>query len=178
MLKFILQNLTGAKELQKDAELKKGEMVTDNLIVTTKNYFKKKYQEKGYYNTKVLLDTKPDTSSVNTVNMLVRIDKGEKIKIKNINFEGNEAFSDKKLRKALKKTKKAMPGRFWKSSKYIDENFKEDLEKLVESYSEKGHRDARVLDHTITLNPNNTLNIDIKVEEGKKYRFGKYQIYR
>ena len=33
-----------AKDLQKDAELKKGAMVTDNLIVTTNNYFKKKYQ--------------------------------------------------------------------------------------------------------------------------------------
>lgn len=88
-----------AKELQKDAELKKGAMLTDNLMVTSKNYFRKKYQEKGYLKAKVTLDTKPDTSSINTVNMLVYIDKGEKIKIKNINFEGNEAFSDKRLKK-------------------------------------------------------------------------------
>jgi len=93
-----------AKDLQADAELKVGEMVTDNLIVTTKNYFKKKYQEKGFLKTKVTLDTKPDTSGVNIVNMLIHIDKGEKVKIKNINFEGNKAFSNKKLKKALKNT--------------------------------------------------------------------------
>ncbi|SFS48312.1 outer membrane protein assembly factor BamA [Lutibacter maritimus] len=161
-----------AKELQKDAELKKGAMVTDNLIVTTTNYFKKKYQEKGFLKTKVTLDTKPDTSSVNTVNMLVHIDKGEKVKIKNITFTGNEAFSDKKLRKSLKKTKKAVLGRFWKTSKYIESNFQEDLEKLIETYSEKGHRDARVVDHTMTWNDDNTLNLNIEVEEGKKYIFG------
>ena len=92
-----------AKDLQADAELKTGEMVTDNLIVTTKNYFKKVYQEKGYLKTKVNLDTKPDTSGVNIVNMLVRIDKGEKVKIKDINFEGNEAVSSKKLKKSFKK---------------------------------------------------------------------------
>ncbi len=161
-----------AKELQKDAELKKGAMVTDNLIVTTTNYFKKKYQEKGFLKTKVTLDTKPDTSSVNTVNMLVHIDKGEKVKIKNITFTGNEAFSDKKLRKSLKKTKKVVLGRFWKTSKYIESNFQEDLEKLIETYSEKGHRDARVVDHTMTWNDDNTLNLNIEVEEGKKYIFG------
>ncbi|WP_372800600.1 outer membrane protein assembly factor BamA [Lutibacter sp.] len=164
-----------AKDLQSDAELKKGAMVTDNLIVTTKNYFKKKYQEKGFLKTKVTLNTRPDSSQVNTVNMLVNIDKGEKIKIKNITFEGNDAFNQKKLRKALKNTKKKMIGRFWKGSKYIDANFKEDLENIVTTYSEKGFRDARVLDHSMTWNDDNTLNLNIKVEEGKKYLFGNIQ---
>ncbi|MDP3312029.1 outer membrane protein assembly factor BamA [Lutibacter sp.] len=161
-----------AKELQKDAELKKGTMVTDNLIVTSKNYFKKKYQEKGFLNSKVTLNTKKDTSGVNIVNMLVHIDKGEKVKIKNITFSGNKEIPQKKLRKTLKKTKKAMIGRFWKSSKYIEADFKEDLENLIVSYSEKGYRDARVLDHSYSLNSDNTLNLDIKVDEGKKYFFG------
>jgi outer membrane protein insertion porin family len=161
-----------AKDLQADAELKKGAMVTDNLIVTTTNYFKKKYQDKGFLKTKVHLDTKPDTSGVNLVNMLIRIDKGEKVKIKNINFEGNESFNNKKLRKALKNTKKAFLGRFWKKSKYIETDFKEDLENLITTYSENGHRDARVLDHSITWNDDNTLNLNVKVEEGKKYIFG------
>lgn len=161
-----------AKELQKDAELKKGAMLTDNLIVTSKNYFKKKYQEKGYLKTKVTLDTKPDTSNVNSVNMLVYIDKGEKIKIKDIDFVGNDAFSEKKLRKVMKNTKKSMFGRFWKKSKYIEADFKEDLETIITAYSEKGYRDARVLDHSLAWNDNNTISLNIKVEEGKKYIFG------
>jgi outer membrane protein insertion porin family len=161
-----------AKELQDDAELKQGEMVTDNLLVTTNNYFKKKYQEKGYYNTKVTLNTRPDTSSVNTVNMLINIDKGDKVKIKNIVFEGNEAMPDKKLRKALKNTKIAMLGRFWKGSKYIEEKFEEDLDNLITFYSERGYRDARVLDHSLVVNEDNSLSLNIEVEEGNKYIFG------
>jgi outer membrane protein insertion porin family len=161
-----------AKDLEKDAELKKGAMVTDNLIVTTKNYFKKKYQEKGFLKTKVLLTTKKDTANTNSVDMLIRIDKGEKIKIKKITFTGNKAFSKKKLHKAMKKTKQAVLGRFWKKSKFIDADFKTDLENIVTTYSEKGYRDARVIDHTLTWNPNNTINLNIKVEEGEKYVFG------
>ncbi|WP_082703870.1 outer membrane protein assembly factor BamA [Lutibacter profundi] len=164
-----------ASDLQKDAELKKGAMVTDNLIVTTKNYFKKKFQEKGFLKTKVAINTRPDTSSVNTVNMLIHIDKGEKVKIKNITFEGNKDFSTKKLRKTLKNTKKEMLGRFWKKSKFIEDDFKEDLENLITTYSEKGYRDARVVNHSISWNDDNTLNLNIKVEEGKKYIFGNIQ---
>jgi outer membrane protein insertion porin family len=161
-----------AKELQKDAELKKGAMLTDNLMVTSKNYFKKKYQEKGYLKAKVTLETKPDTSSVNTVNMLVFIDKGAKIKIKDIDIQGNDAFSERKLRKVMKNTKESMFIRFWKKSKYIEADFNEDLEAIVTAYSEKGYRDARVLDHSLTFNDDNTISLDIKVEEGKKYIFG------
>ncbi len=161
-----------AKDLQTEAELKKGEMVTDNLIVTTKNYFKKKYQDKGFLNTKITVDTRVDTSATNVVNMLIHIDKGEKVKVKNITFEGNEAFGAKRIRKAMKNTKKAKLGRFWKASKYIDADFKEDLEGIITAYSEKGHRDARVLDHQITWNDDNSINLNIKVEEGRKYIFG------
>ena len=164
-----------ASDLQKDAELKKGAMVTDNLIVTTKNYFKKKFQEKGFLKTKVTINTRLDTSSVNTVNMLIHIDKGEKVKIKNITFEGNKDFSSKKLRKTLKNTKKEILGRFWKKSKFIETDFKEDLENLITTYSEKGYRDARVVSHSTSWNDDNTLNLTIKVEEGKKYIFGNIQ---
>ncbi len=161
------------KEIIKDAGLSKGTMVTDNLIVTTKNYIKKTYQDKGYLQTKVYLDTKVDTSSVNAVNMLINVDKGEKVKVKDILINGNKDVASGVLRrKSLKNTKKAFFGRFWKKSKYIEGDFEDDLEKLVTDYSEKGYRDARVKSHKITWNDNNTINVDIDLEEGKKYFFG------
>ena len=161
-----------AKELQKDTELKVGMMVTDNLIITTKNYIKKTYQDKGYLNTKVTLNTKPDTSNVNTVNMLIVVDKGSKIKIKNINLIGNEAFPDKKIKASLKNTKEKLIGRLWKTSKYIDADFDEDLTRLISTYSENGYRDARVLEHSIAWNDDKTINVNLKVEEGNKYYLG------
>ena len=159
------------KELIKDAELKTGVMVTDNLIVTTKNYFTKKYTDKGFLKTKVNLDIVNDTTDLNTVNMNVFIDKGKKIKIKNINFNGNEKISDKKLRKAMSNTKRKFVGRFWKGSKFIEEDYQEDLESVLDKYSRLGFRDARILDDKISWNDDNTINIDIDLEEGRQYRF-------
>jgi outer membrane protein insertion porin family len=160
-----------AKDLKKETELKKGAMVTDNLIVTTRNYIKKKYTDKGFLKTKVSLTTKQDTSDVNTVSMDIFVDKGARIKIKEINFVGNKAMSSSVLRGAMKNTKRKIFGRFWKSSKYILDDYKADLESILEKYSENGYRDARVLSDKLTWNDDNTINLEIALEEGRQYRF-------
>ncbi|MEZ7855926.1 MAG: outer membrane protein assembly factor BamA, partial [Polaribacter sp.] len=169
-------NITGikkskAKELITEAELKLGKMVTDNLLVTTKNYFTKKYTDKGFLKTKVSLDVQKDTTDINIVNMSVFIDKGAKIKIQDINFTGNQALSGKKIRKAMSNTKEKFFGRFWKGSKYIEEEYQEDLESILDKYSRLGYRDARILKESISWNDNNTIDINIDLEEGKQYRF-------
>tara|TARA_B110000503_G_scaffold69511_1_gene108343 strand:- start:10547 stop:13102 length:2556 start_codon:yes stop_codon:yes gene_type:complete len=160
-----------AKELIKETELKLGKMVTDNLLVTTKNYITKKYTDKGFLKTKVSLDIQKDTSDVNIVNMAVFIDKAKKIKIKNINFIGNTDLSNRKLRKAMKNTKEKFFGRFWKGSKYIEEEYQEDLQSILEAYSRLGYRDARILKEGISWNEKNTIDINIDIEEGRQYRF-------
>jgi outer membrane protein insertion porin family len=161
-----------SKELIKETELKRGVQVTDNLIVTTRNYITKKYTDKGFLKTKVSLNTKKDTTDTNTVNMFIHIDRGDRIKIKNIDFVGNKALSERKLRGLMKNTKEKFLGRFWKSSKYIEDDFKEDLENVLERYSELGFRDARILDNQLTWNEDNTINLEIELEEGRQYRFG------
>lgn len=160
-----------AKDLIKEAELRQGAQVTDNFRVTTKNYITKKYTDKGFLNAKVNLDIRNDTVDPSIVNMNVYIDKGSKIKIKNINFTGNEKLSDKTLRKAMSNTKQKLFGRFWKGSKYIEEDYQEDLESILDKYSRQGFRDARILEEGISWNDDNTIDVNIKLEEGRQYRF-------
>ncbi|HEX8562366.1 MAG TPA: outer membrane protein assembly factor BamA [Flavobacterium sp.] len=161
------------EDLIKDNGLTKGKVVNENLITTTRNYIENKYKKDGYYNTKVRITTSPDTSATNTVRMLVNVDKGEKIKIKSINFEGNEKFSDKKLRKEMANTKQKNPLRIFKKSKFIQDDYRADLEKVMDKYKEKGYRDARIISDSVYFNPGGkTLSIDIKLEEGRKYYFG------
>ena len=161
-----------SKTLKSEADLKTGTMVTDNLIVTTRNYFKKKFTDKGFLKTKVSVDVKPDSSDISVVDMSVFIDKGSKIKIKNILFKGNEALPDGKLRKSMSNTKRKFPVRFWKGSKYIDDKFREDLESILDTYSRLGYRDARILSDSISWNDDETINIHIGLEEGRQYIFG------
>lgn len=159
--------------LIKDNGLTKGKIVNENLITTTRNYIENKYKKDGYYNTKVNITTIADTTAGNEVKMLVHIDKGEKIKIKEIDFTGNEQFSDKNLRKAMSNTKQKNFFRVLKPSKFIKDKYKEDLVKVINKYKEKGYRDARIISDSVIFNKDkNDLSIKINVEEGRKYYFG------
>ncbi len=160
------------QDIVQDTDLKKGKKITESLISNTKNYLKNKYQKDGYLNTEVFIATAVDTSETNAQSMVINVNKGEKVKIRRIDFEGNDKFSNAKLRKSLKKTKKKQFGRLWKKSKYIEEDYSEDLKLLADKYAENGYRDARVLsDSIINVNDRN-IDVLIKVEEGDKYYFG------
>jgi len=172
-VKFVGIKKNKTEGLIKDNSLTKGKIVNENLITTTKNYIESKYKKEGFYNTKVNITTIKDTSTVNQVNMLVTIDKGDKVKIESIDFVGNEKLSDKTLRKAMKDTKQKNPIRVLKASKFIQAKYKTDLENVIAAYKEKGYRDARILSDSVTYNKDkNALAIKINVEEGNKYYFG------
>lgn len=172
-VKFVGVKKSKTEALIKDNSLTKGKVVNENLITTTKNYIENKYKKDGFFNTKVNINTVKDTSAINQVNMVVSVDKGDKIKISSIDFTGNSKISDKKLRKAMKDTKQKNPIRLLKASKFVKDKYKEDLEKVIESYKEKGYRDARIVSDTVAYNKeNNTLAIKVNVEEGNKYYFG------
>ena len=162
------------KEIIKENKLTKGVKVTENLITTTKNYLESKYRKLGFLNTKTTITTQKVVDSVNKsrVDMLVMIDRGQKIKVKSIAFEGAEKLSAKKLRKAMKNTKQKNILRVLKRSKYIEADYKEDLQAVVDRYKEKGYRDARIVSDTLVINENNSISLNIAVEEGEKYYYG------
>ncbi len=171
-VKFIGVKKSKIEGLIKDTELTKGKVVNENLITTTKNFIENKYKKDGFFNTKVVINTVVDTTQTNQVNMVVKIDKGSKVKIKVIEFIGNKELKDKTLRAAMKDTKlKNLIS--LKASKFIKTKYGTDLEKVIEAYKEKGFRDARIVSDSIAYNENlKAITIKIKVEEGNKYRFG------
>ncbi|CAM4347788.1 outer membrane protein assembly factor BamA [Flavobacterium terrigena] len=163
----------GKKEdIIKETGLTKGKVVNDNLVTNTKNYIENKFKKDGYFNAKITINTLADSTD-SKVDMVVFIDKGKKVKIKKINFTGNEKLTDRKLKRTFKNTKEKKIYRLFKSSKFIKDKYKEDLTSLVSKYKEKGYRDARIISENVVLDKKkNKINIDINIEEGRKYYFG------
>ena len=158
----------------KDTKLNKGVKVTENLITTTKNFLTTKYKKEGYLNSKVHINTieVKDSTPTARVNMVLNIDKGEKVKIKDITFTGNDVLSEKMLRKSMKSTKKINRLRILKRSKFVDSAYQADLGKVIEKYKENGYRDARIVSDSIIKNDDNTISLKIGVIEGDQYKFG------
>ena len=174
--------ITGVKnrkkeEIIKENKLQSGVKVTENLITTTKNYLENKYRKKGFLNSKVIIRTEKviDSSKKSKLKMFLDINKGNKIKINQIKFEGISELKAKTLEKAMKNTKRRKFYRIFKRSKYVPDEFKEDLDNLIDKYKENGFRDARVISDTIFSIDNRQIDLLISLTEGSKYTFGKIE---
>ncbi len=144
--------------------------VTENLITTTKNYLESKYRKLGFLNAKTIVSTTKVVDSVKKtrVDMVVKINKGSKIKVKGIDFTGAEKISSTKLRKTMKNTKQKNLLRVFKRSKYIEADYSEDLQSIIDKYKEKGYRDARIVSDTLIKNDDNTISLEIDTLKKEK----------
>jgi outer membrane protein insertion porin family len=163
------------EEIINENDIKTGQKITENLLATTKSYLTNKYKKKGFLNTNVNITISQVIDSVEKerVDMRIDIDKGQKVKIKAITFEGNKKITDSKLRKTMKSTKKKNFIRILKRSKYIEEDYKVDLVSVVDYYKENGYRDARIISDSIIYLDKKNISLNINLEEGEKYTFGK-----
>ncbi len=161
-----------ADKIREKINIMSGEVVTQNMIATSKEKILNFYDEKGYSNAEVNIREERDTSRTNNELILIfTINKGKKVKIKDILVEGNTALSDSKVRSTLKSTKRVTWWRFWKASKYVEPEFRKDLDLLIEKYNEAGYRDAKVEFDTVYMVSENREIVKIQIYEGNKYYF-------
>ncbi|WP_020571495.1 BamA/OMP85 family outer membrane protein [Neolewinella persica] len=174
--RFLRHSYTGVKQgLHEDLNevvntyIVRGGIVTEDSKVNAAEGIREFFIEKGYLDARVEVEEEIDSSRANSVRLLFNVDRGDRVKIKEINFVGNEAISDKKLRKKMKET--SQKGRLLKSSKFRPDLYKEDQDAIVAFYNTQGYRDARVLSDSLYRNEDGDLIIDLKVNEGNQYYF-------
>ncbi|THH39631.1 outer membrane protein assembly factor BamA [Neolewinella litorea] len=174
--RFLRHNFTGAKQSRHDdlnEEVNKyivrGGIVTEDAKVNAAESIRGYYVEKGYLDATVSVEEIPDTTRPNSVRLQFDIDRQDRVKIADINFIGNEAVKDKKLRKQMKETSEK--GRIFKSSKFRPSEFETDKEAVIAYYNTLGYRDARVVSDSVYRDEDGDLVIDINLNEGNQYYF-------
>ncbi|MGB0367895.1 MAG: outer membrane protein assembly factor BamA [Flavobacteriales bacterium] len=160
-----------ANDIRESIRLIKGKVVTDNLIVNTENIIKDHFVDKGFLNVEVSTKMDNDSTLPNNVILKFNVNKGKKVKIAKIIFRGNEEVKDGKLRRSMKETKQRQWWRVWKTSKFLDYEYEADKKALIAKYNQMGYRDARILSDTIYKVNKRLINIEINLEEGRKYYF-------
>ena len=156
------------KSLLEDLKLKKGTELSDYVIDKNKKLIKAHFAEKGFLDTEVDLQVVNDTTIRDAVKVTFVIDKKNRVKIGQINFEGNDNFPDKRLRRTFKKTHQRSI-LFWQNKKLKDTEYAEDKELLLDFYNSRGYRNATILSDSIYRIDDKSLGIDIKLSEGNKY---------
>ena len=162
-----------ASDLREKIELVRGDIVTEQLVSNIKGKIKSYFKGEGYMNARVAISGQNDSLfAAQSATMILDIDKGEKVKIKDITFSGNQAFDDGKLRGVLENTNRKTILNLFKSSKFIPDKYKKDKNKLVKFYRNRGYRDAAIVKDSVYQVEDDRVKIDITVNEGEQYYFG------
>ncbi|MCX6182336.1 MAG: outer membrane protein assembly factor BamA [Bacteroidetes bacterium] len=162
---------TDKKDLREKINLQKDKPITENLLRNTKNLIIKHYVDKGRANVKVDIQEKADSADASKVTLKIIVNKGEKVKIQDINFHGNTALSDAKLRGAMKETKRYRWWNVFKDGAFSESDYNSELAQIVTKYNAKGFRDARIVADTVKKLNAKRLVIEVYIEEGKKFYF-------
>ncbi len=147
-----------------------GQQITPNIVARATQIIKDYYGAKGFKNAVVNIRQVPDLSQENQVILDVNIDRHNKVKVHKIYIGGNEVLSDRKVKNAMKKTNEnGNILNLFKQKKFVDSDYADDKNRIIEKYNELGYRDARILSDSVVKYDDNTVDVYIDVEEGKKY---------
>lgn len=158
------------QDLNEKIALPNGSQLTAFVLNNTERIIKDHYIQKGYLNTTVTFIQKDDPDKPNNVQLTIKIDKKDKVKIGDIKFIGNNDFDAKKLKRKLKSTK-VKNWNFFRSSKYISSKYEEDKTKLSKFYNDNGYKDFAILSDSIYTISEDRVGLIIKINEGKQYFF-------
>lgn len=182
------------EKLRKEMNISTGDVVTENLLRTSSNKIRSFYIDKGYTRVEVTPTTELD--SMGRVAITYNVKRGKRVKIDSLVFVGNSEVSSFVLENKMDHTHDVHYGKywyrpwriltkaFWKKSRYVEGDFRDDLTKLIAYYNQEGYRDARVVSDTVYDVPQDELKISekkkasqdrvkvrVNLYEGRKYYF-------
>lgn len=158
-------------DLQESLRIRRGNEYSEHFKNACIDIIKRFYYEKGFRNVEVAAAVTPDTSIGNGVRVVFEVNKNSKVRVSEIEFEGNSQVSTGKLRGAMKEVHRRRWYTFWRSTKYIDKKLDEDRQHILDYYNEKGYRDAAILSDSMWVINSKRVGLKFKVYEGQKYYF-------
>jgi outer membrane protein insertion porin family len=164
---------------ERNIEVRLDSFLDDSSIRRVKGVLRELMAEKGFTNAEVNHKVTPVAGGPKLVNVTFTVGEGPKIKIRDVDFVGNQAISDDALQKKMKENKpKGILSFITGGGTYKEAMYEEDAAKVVEHYRNKGYPQARVGNPEVkTLEDTKDgktrwIQLRIPVTEGKRYRMG------
>ena len=160
------------KDLQERLNLRPGREFSEYVKTTSIDIIKRYYKEKGFLLCDVDVQTRKDSVIRSAIRVNFDVNKGEKVRIKTINFIGRDEIKVFKLARSMKKTKAGDKiYNIFSSKKFNEKEYVNDKKSAVEVFNEAGYRDARLIRDSIYYVKPNRLGIDLVFDKGEKYYF-------
>lgn len=162
--------------------VREGEPLSLGELQRVKALIEELYGEKGYRF--ATANYKVEDTGPNEKKVVFTVDEGDRVRISDIEFEGNTVFSDARLRLAMKNTKEsAFISRISKKDLYDPAKLQEDLDKVRDLYRGVGYKNVVIGDPKIDVRAVNSkpnapadqkrrMFITVPLEEGERWKFG------
>ncbi|MBN8249446.1 MAG: outer membrane protein assembly factor BamA, partial [Verrucomicrobia bacterium] len=158
--------------LRKKTTSKAGEPLDERKLFMDAQAIREMYEKAGMQNTTV--EAKPFINeALGRGTVTFEIVEAPKIKIEKVYFEGNQAFTQKKLRKVIKTRRWNWISWLTGSGKFTEEQFADDRDRLRDFYAENGYVDFDIKDVEFDRPKTNRMTLTIDVAEGTQYKVGK-----
>jgi outer membrane protein insertion porin family len=161
------------EDIEEVVTAKKGSILNINVIQNDIDRIIELYKEKNYHNVQV--DYKIYERKDNQADLEYIIDEGKKFQIKNIQFEGNKAFSDKELKKQMMTSEKNILSWLTTAGDLNEDNLEQDATRLAIFYKNNGYVQARVGEPQVKFEGNG-IEITMKIVEGPQFKVGKVDL--
>jgi len=131
------------------------------------------YKEKNYHNVEVTYKTEELANNQADLEFIIK--EGEKVRIREIRIEGNQAFDNKALKKIMKTSEKGFFSWLTSSGDLDPETLEQDIMRLTAFYLNDGYAEVRVAEPEIEFK-DESIDITIKIDEGNRFRIGSVAI--
>ena len=165
LVEFIKDKMNLAEMRSFDQELLSADLDLINNILKTN----------GFYFAEIS-SSKNVNDELNTIDLKINIELGEKAKIKKIIFLGEKIFKDKRLKEVIASDEH----KFWKfisRNVYINQELINIDKRLLESYfKNNGYYNVKIENSFVEFDKNSNFNLIFNITPGKKYFFNNFTL--
>ncbi len=178
-IKITGNNTVSTQDIEGILTIKTKQKLNEENILSDIQKIKALYDSKGYYNAEV--DYSIEKVGEKESRVIIDIRENKRLHIRHISFEGNEAYSDKELKKVMKTSEWGKWGIFsflffiTDTGLLKEEQLKQDIDRINVFYLNTGFLNARIGEPEIT-HDEKWIYIKIPVVEGIKFRVGEVGI--
>ena len=158
-------------QIKEIIKLKEKRSLIKSYINSDINIIKSLYSSLGYNNVEINIKTKKITN--NSYDLLVEIQRGEKTRIKSINFIGNNKISNRRLKDVIASEKH----QFWKilskNTNFNESLLELDTRLLTNFYKSSGFYDVKINSKFAKINESKEAELFFSIDEGNRYTINK-----
>ena len=147
----------------------------EEILTADLNLINNILKSSGYYFADIS-SSKSLNKELNSVNLKINIELGEKAKIKKIIFLGDKVFKDKRLKEIITSEEH----RFWKfvsNNVYINrELINLDKRLLTNYFKDNGYYNVKVENSFVEFDKDSNFNLIFNIASGKKYTFNNFTL--